>query len=704
MRRYRDLSLQAKFAVQISGSIILLFFVLVPAVVHLQTHLVMEDARQRGLQITKVFAHASVQAVAADDFLLMRHIVNSIASEPDVLYVMIQDVRGRLLTHSNIRESGRILTDPPSLKALQSTGSLVQELRLPAGFAYDFSVPVYVLNDRRAVARVGISLERELGGIRRTRNAIVVAALLTLAAGLFVALLQARAVIRPIDQLVRASQEISNGNLERRIPVEGQDEVGHLAETFNNMAESLRVRFEVDRELSSTLNLEAVLSSLVRHAQRLAVSDLAYIAYRRPDEAVATVAACAGNVGEAIRRWRIQPGHVGAGAALAAGEATTQRNLAQNGETDEANIIREEGLQTWILVPIQVRGACLGLLGAGYRVQTENTTAKQETLQRLADQAAVAIANALAYREIEELTRTLEAKVAVRTLELSDANKQLEASHEKLRELDRLKSDFVSNVSHELRTPLATIRVSVENLLDGLAGDVNPILQRSLTRVKDNTDRLTRLITDLLDLSRIESGRVEVHLAPVPVLPVIQDVLEGFRGMAAQKGLLVAHAPDCQPVVAMADRDKLHQVLVNLVGNAVKFTPAGGAVRVSARRVDQSTSRDVDSSVPIDELTTRRIDSSTEWAEIAVTDTGEGIPPDELAAIFDKFYQVRTNGRGKTPGTGLGLAIAKSLVELQRGRIWAESEVGRGSRFVFTLPLAEASLAADPAPESKGHA
>jgi signal transduction histidine kinase len=174
--------------------------------------------------------------------------------------------------------------------------------------------------------------------------------------------------------------------------------------------------------------------------------------------------------------------------------------------------------------------------------------------------------------------------------------------------------------------------------------------------------------------------------------------------MAVQKGLALAQAPDCQPLVAMADRDKLHQVLVNLVGNAVKFTPAGGAVRVFMHRVDHSTGREVDSSVPIDELTSRRIDSSTDWVEITVTDTGEGIPPDELSSIFDKFYQVRTNGRGKTPGTGLGLAIVKSLVELQGGRIWAESEVGRGSRFVFTLPLAETSLAADSTPESKGHA
>jgi signal transduction histidine kinase len=194
--------------------------------------------------------------------------------------------------------------------------------------------------------------------------------------------------------------------------------------------------------------------------------------------------------------------------------------------------------------------------------------------------------------------------------------------------------------------------------------------------VKENTDRLVRLIADLLDLSRIEAGRVEIRLDRVPVLPLVQDVLEGFRAMAAQKGLVVAPATDSEPAEAMADRDRLHQVLTNLVGNAVKFTPHGGSVTVLTRVVPKDAS-------------VQGTQETREYVEVSVIDTGEGIPPEELTAIFDKFYQVRREGRRKTPGTGLGLAIAKSLVELQGGRIWAEGEPGRGSRFVFTLPLAE---------------
>jgi signal transduction histidine kinase len=144
--------------------------------------------------------------------------------------------------------------------------------------------------------------------------------------------------------------------------------------------------------------------------------------------------------------------------------------------------------------------------------------------------------------------------------------------------------------------------------------------------------------------------------------------------------------------LAFADRDKLQQILINLAENAVKFTPAGGRVTVAARRVDSSSSQLVDPSRAIDQSTSRPIDPG-EWVEVIIQDSGPGIPPEELEAIFEKFHQVRQDGHGKAQGTGLGLAIAKSLIELHGGRIGVESEVGRGSRFRFTMPAASAAAA-----------
>jgi signal transduction histidine kinase len=245
----------------------------------------------------------------------------------------------------------------------------------------------------------------------------------------------------------------------------------------------------------------------------------------------------------------------------------------------------------------------------------------------------VGLSNALAYREIEMLNLSLEAKVTERTRELSEANRKLQA-------IDRLKSEFVSNASHELRTPLTAIRMSVDNLLDGVVGEGGPKLRRYLITVRNNTDRLARLVTDLLDLSRIEAGRVELRRTPVPVQHIIQEVAENLLPMAVGRGL-------------------------NLIENATKFTPTGGCITVSAREAGE------------------------QFVEIAIEDTGEGIPAGELKAVFDKFHQVRRAGQGKPQGTGLGLAIAKSLIELHGGRIRVESEVGRGTRFVLTLPTQE---------------
>ncbi len=232
----------------------------------------------------------------------------------------------------------------------------------------------------------------------------------------------------------------------------------------------------------------------------------------------------------------------------------------------------------------------------------------------------------------------------------------------RLKELDKLKSDFVSNVSHELRTPLTSIKGSVENMLDGLTGSLNEKQIRYLVRIKSNTDRLSRLINDLLDLSRIESGRVEVRPTRLPLTALAEEVAEHLKPLATEK-LIRIEVPSPDPsATAWADRDKVTQVLVNLVGNALKFTPKEGKVTVALAKNDN------------------------DYVQISVADTGPGILPEEANKIFSKFYQVTNIAKQKPIGSGLGLAISKALVEMHGGKIWVESEVGRGSTFYFTLP------------------
>jgi signal transduction histidine kinase len=254
---------------------------------------------------------------------------------------------------------------------------------------------------------------------------------------------------------------------------------------------------------------------------------------------------------------------------------------------------------------------------------------------------------------LDELNQTLERRIQDRT-------SALQATVEQLQEFDRLKSVFVTIVSHELRTPLTSIKGFVENLLEGLTGPLNEKQQYYLSRIQLSTERLARMLNELLDLSKIEAGKMDLSLAPLSLQDLLADLLEAFRPVAERKSILLEIAPDEVPGVR-ADRDKLYEVLANLLENAIKFTPSGGRVRIGAQVLDDR------------------------YIKVGVTDTGCGIPIEHLPKIFDKFHQV-PSATGNSAGAGLGLAIAKGLIELHGGAITVESAPGKGSRFSFTLP------------------
>ena len=246
---------------------------------------------------------------------------------------------------------------------------------------------------------------------------------------------------------------------------------------------------------------------------------------------------------------------------------------------------------------------------------------------------------------------------------LLERNQALEEANERLQEADQLKSDFVSLVSHELRTPLTSIKGAVDNMVDGIAGDFDERQTRYLERIQTNADRLTRLINDLLDLSRIEAGNLELKRMKVSVGLIAQDVVETLKAMATDKNISIDLKTAESQVRALGDPDRVHQILLNLMANAIKFTPMGGRVEIE-------------------------IAPKGKLVCASLRDTGVGVPPDQLERIFEEFHQLGGEDTDRK-GIGLGLAIARRLVELHGGKIWAESTVGEGSTFWFTLPLAE---------------
>lgn len=233
-----------------------------------------------------------------------------------------------------------------------------------------------------------------------------------------------------------------------------------------------------------------------------------------------------------------------------------------------------------------------------------------------------------------------------------------------VRRLETVRRDFISNISHELRTPLASLKALVETLRDGALEDP-PAAQRFLNRIEAEVDALSQMVQELLELSRLEAGQMPFHMVPTEVADIIIPPVERLRPMAERAGLqLTVNLPAGLPKV-LADAERIGQVVTNLVHNAIKFTPPGGMVEVSAQL------------------------QGTEVV-IAVRDTGVGIPADALPRIFERFYKADRARAGG--GTGLGLSIAKHIVQTHGGRIWAESVEGRGSTFYFSLPAVNPTL------------
>lgn len=297
--------------------------------------------------------------------------------------------------------------------------------------------------------------------------------------------------------------------------------------------------------------------------------------------------------------------------------------------------------QSQIVVPIRREGEVIGLLLLESTAPECFTAETLAFLTRLSDHAAIAISNAQLYTAVEATNIA--------------------------------KSDFISFVSHELKTPMTSIKGYSDILAQGAVGPVNESQVQFLNVIRSNVDRMTVLVGDLTDISRIEAGRLHLEFSAISLGKIVEEVVESARNQLEEKELtLTQHVPDdLSPV--WADRTRLVQILTNMVSNAYKYTPKGGQVAI---HVEQVANRWDPDGAPI-------------VVHVAVEDNGIGIPPEDQPNIFQKFFRSPEQKAREVPGTGLGLSITKNLVEMQGGRIWFESEFRQGTTFHFTVPVAE---------------
>lgn len=306
-------------------------------------------------------------------------------------------------------------------------------------------------------------------------------------------------------------------------------------------------------------------------------------------------------------------------------------------------------LERWVLVAVAASTSDVTLTLAAHTRYTAGWYAG-----RLMSLAAASVVLVALVGEVTRLYRELAAR-----------GRALESANDRLEEANRMKSQFLSNMSHELRTPLNAIIGFSEMLQRPAVGRLEVKQQRYVSHIQTSGRHLLLLINDLLDLSKVDAGKMTIKREPVALSELLEGTTAVIRGMADQKRIIVAFellAPG-DPVV-IADPARLKQVIFNLMSNAVKFTPAGGRVRLKAA-------------------------TAAGFARISVEDTGVGIPKEEIGRLFEEFHQVPGTDQGQFTGTGLGLALARKLVELHGGTVEVQSEVGKGSAFSFTVPLAE---------------
>lgn len=273
-------------------------------------------------------------------------------------------------------------------------------------------------------------------------------------------------------------------------------------------------------------------------------------------------------------------------------------------------------------------------------------------------------------KRISSFSRELKIEVARKTMMLREKTLLLERANRELRELDRLKSAFLANMSHELRTPMNSIIGYTDLLLDGIDGPINEEQAKSLQKVISNARHLLQLINDILDTSKIESGKIELNLKELDLKNVVETVASTLQPSMAKKGLRLVISFDEGLPHIYADEDKVRQILMNLLSNAIKFTNEG-EITISAGPSERGTN----------------LGEPPLFIEICVEDSGMGIKDDDISKLFDKFSQLDISTIRQYEGTGLGLSIARGLVVLHKGAIWATSKYGKGSKFCFTLPM-----------------
>ena len=417
-------------------------------------------------------------------------------------------------------------------------------------------------------------------------------------------------------------------------------ELERRSKQLSSSVDELRALGEVSQAVSSSLDLDEVLTTILTRAAELSGADGGSIFEFEPATAEFVLRTCTGTseaLVHSLHQVRIGLDETFIGQAAATGEVRQAPDLDVETRDPHVDALRSHGWRSMVAVPLRRGDEIIGALIVRRHVRGALPAETVDLLETLASQSVVAIHNARVFHQLEQKRSELE----------------VASQH---------KSDFLASMSHELRTPLNAVIGFSDVLLDRMFGELNEKQDEYVRDIRNSGRHLLELINEILDLSKVEAGQMELDLDAVSIPELIAHGLAMVRERAVGHGISLAREVGDEVDTAVADELKLKQVFVNLLSNAVKFTPDGGAVTVTARRVD-------------DEV------------QVSVSDTGIGIAAAEQERVFEAFQRGGRAARTSTEGTGLGLTLSKRIIDLHGGRLWMESEPGVGSTFSFSIPL-----------------
>ena len=555
----------------------------------------------------------------------------------------------------------------------------------PLGSTMTYAIPVYEPSSSGGTpmfqGAVVLDFVYPLEDFRRTTAVIgrtfVIITVLSLGVALFLIINRVRRLTDPIRRLAEAANLIAGGQRSINVNLDSRDEIGRLAHSFNEMAVSLEQNeaalqrkvvestalYEIGQEITAQVALEATLNLIAGRARDLLQAEISALALREQGRDTFAIQAHSGTLSGALARVRFGPDEGLGGRVVSTRTPILVGDyLEEFPDSPFLEIVKEANLRSAVAVPLKGRDVVIGVLYVHSRTPHKFREEDLQVLSALATQATISIENAKLYQQVKQHAEELEAKVKERTQELEEANLKLEAA-------SRHKSEFLANMSHELRTPMNAIigftRLVMRRSKDTLAAKQLDNLDKILI----SADHLLALINDILDLSKIEAGRLEGHPVNFALEPLVDMCVHTVEPLVKTERLRLVRAIEPDLPALFTDQDKLKQILVNLLSNAVKFT-VEGTITVTARHRDGEI-------------------------EIAVADTGIGIPEEALEHIFEEFRQLDSSTTRQYGGTGLGLSISRHLARFMGGDITVQSTVGVGSTFTVIIPPCYA--AAEPA-------